>query len=438
VEWRCFCGRARWRCCATDTALGGPRERSMAAFNVVVLRSLCAECVDARLAPLLEELRQVQAQCKQLAAALEEQKATNGGGGAQPGGQSEEELATAARRLAATEEEPGPEPKADLVPDPAMTLVAQLEELSAKVQMKANAKDVLTAPQVQELIASAEVRAARSKVACPTMLQFDELSKHVGVKADAEALLELRGLVEELTSEIRRKASAEAIPSTAQLRKLIAQEAPTLLQFEELRGTVDEKADANNVATSAQLERLVATVERKARQQKELATCVAGKADIDLVPTLAQVESLSQVLGRKANAESVPSRDQVRKLAASLEQAAAKADQVGNQLEELAAAVELKANIHDTATISQIEDLLAARDGQNKQQSQSPFLETPEAGPQTMVWGVCMDPNYACAAGYWNNNFAPSAAGSWNCGGGSSSSGASGRTTANARWRGLP
>lgn len=143
----------------------------------------------------------------------------------------------------------------------------QLDELTAVVQQKANAREL------QKLAATVERKANTSKV--PTLAQLEKLEAAVAGKIDAH-LCPTVHQVDELVSEMKRKASSDEVVS----RK----------QFNTLSNEVKRKADGDDVVTSSSVEEVVA---------QKLSDVVASKADASEVPTLAQHRELATVTERK-------------------------------------------------------------------------------------------------------------------------------------------
>mmetsp|Transcript_61080 Transcript_61080/g.175256 ORF Transcript_61080/g.175256 Transcript_61080/m.175256 type:complete len:407 (+) Transcript_61080:133-1353(+) len=152
-----------------------------------------------------------------------------------------------------------------------VVLAERLEELEALVSQKANYGDVATSEQLKKLSATVERKAFANKV--PTISQLQELQSAVAAKVDAN-LVPTLAQVEELAAEVKRK----NISTLAQeeMRKVAAE--------------LQHKANVADVLTAAQVERLV---------QQKLETLVSRKADVGEVPTLSQHKEFAAATERK-------------------------------------------------------------------------------------------------------------------------------------------
>mmetsp|Transcript_21474 Transcript_21474/g.65007 ORF Transcript_21474/g.65007 Transcript_21474/m.65007 type:complete len:724 (+) Transcript_21474:45-2216(+) len=241
----------------------------MAAFDVIALRSICANYFESRTVQVLQEIQQAQ---ERLTAQLQE-------------------LSLAVER------------KADVAGVPTL---ASFEELVSEVAGQALREHAPTTTQLEHLTARLERKADARAV--PTLAQFHELEAEVQRKANSRDVAPLAQL-QKLTATVQRK------PSAAQLqelqaeveRKVDAHLVPTLAQVQELSTTLGRKADASSVVTVAQLQKVAAALERKAdkeevgemEQLRKMAGELERKANTSEVPTVAQLEEHASVVERK-------------------------------------------------------------------------------------------------------------------------------------------
>eukprot|EP00927_Polykrikos_kofoidii_P059303 TRINITY_DN54493_c0_g1_i1.p1 TRINITY_DN54493_c0_g1~~TRINITY_DN54493_c0_g1_i1.p1 ORF type:complete len:343 (-),score=80.25 TRINITY_DN54493_c0_g1_i1:429-1358(-) len=306
-----------------------------------MLRSICANYFETRIAPLIAEVKE-----------------------------SHDQLRRELRELA-----PIPKVNGKAHHKTASTNFAQLEELSRRVDLKANSQDVPTLTQFEGFLAKLNARAAEATCNCSVSLVHPSL--------------------DELMVKLEAKANVADVPTLSSFTKLE-------IEVGELSASLDCKANASDVSSVAQLDRLRETVERKAKQQRDLADVVRKKVDADEVPSLEFVEAISKSLDRHVTNHSA----KLEKLEAGLEKLDA-------GLEKLDAGLLKKANLDDVATaaqFSQITDQLQQKADVDEVPTITEFEELAHRFPHGFVPGTdsCMP------MVYW---MAPQMQGNWNGGG---------------------
>lgn len=280
----------------------------MGAFDVVVLRGICAAHAEQYVLPSLQQVQQAQERLGEQFKKIEERFA--------------QQDAAGTGRLDA--------------------LTAQVEGLVAKLDSKADAAAVPSLTQFEDITSKFRLEESE-KSACDIEAKIREEMAPIFQK------------LEDLTSMLESKADADSVPG--------------LDMFEE---ALLHKANAREVPTRADLQKLSGTVERKANLSKvnaqfqELQTVIAGKVDARLVPTIAQVDELASEMKRKANITSIASISQLDKISAELQNKANTADvisvaQVEALLQQkLDIVVAHKAEVDDVPSLAQHRELAAA------------------------------------------------------------------------------
>jgi len=200
------------------------------------------------------------------------------------------------------------------------------------------------ARRMEELTVSVEKQLSDSTAA--SVARTEELKEMLARKADAD----------QVASSAQLKGQSNAIQKLSQAleRKACASKVPTLAQLHDLAAIVDGKANAKNVPTLLSVSELTTAMERKAdtskvpsfTQYKRLTEMVEAKADANKVPSVAQLNDLNASLKRKANVADVPTVKQFEALAALLKQKASVDDvATAAQVEALATALEWKADV---------------------------------------------------------------------------------------------
>jgi len=273
----------------------------MGAFDVVALRGICANYFETHTAQVLQEVQRAQERLSAQLLELSEAVQRKADASEVPTLSQFNSLAAEVERQRQHLEAQTEHEKCEEAQAPAADqgeLHAQLEDIMARLELKADTCEVPSLEDFKELASSVERKADSRDV--PTFLQWKKLSEGVERKANSNKVPTVAQL-QELREAVERKVDANLVPTLAEVRELSAA----------VGRLAERKADSSGVATGAQLQRLAAAVERKADKDpspkeagdparlEELAAQLKAKANSSEVPTVSQLESHAAVVERK-------------------------------------------------------------------------------------------------------------------------------------------